>query len=367
MQKKRLTVGLIFGGKSVEHEISLRSAKKIYPILREAYDVVPIGITPGGYWMLGIDPTEIEKALPDSDSEFILGLYLPKGEVILGGVRERIARLMASPHTIDVLFPIIHGTFGEDGTLQGLAEMLGIPYVGSPVLASAIGMDKAIFKDVLRANNLPIIDYVLIKSSDWYQTKTRLVRHMEEIIGYPCFVKPTNLGSSIGVTKAKDRQALLSGIEQGFEFGSKVLVERAINAREIEIAILGNDDLLISVPGEPIYSRDFYNYEAKYIDKPRKVIPATIPKVLREEARKLAARVYRIIDAAGFARLDFLFDQDSGKLYINEINTLPALSPGGMYAKLCEESGISYQVLIKKLIELAIQRHQKRLRLRTRM
>jgi D-alanine-D-alanine ligase len=260
-----------------------------------------------------------------------------------------------------VIFPILHGTFGEDGTLQGLLEMAGLAYVGAGVLGSAAGMDKALFKDVLTAHNLPVVDSITANVLDAKTSLTAILDKAEAMAPYPLFVKPANMGSSVGITKCRSRSDLMEGVMDALRFDRRVLIERGINAREIEISVLGNEDPLVSLPGEICPKDDFYTYAAKYLtDDSELIIPAQLDEKTVESLRKMAAQVYKAVDCAGMARVDFLLDKDNGAIYINEINTLPGFTSISMYPKLWEVSGISGQELVERLISLALERKQVR-------
>jgi D-alanine-D-alanine ligase len=263
---------------------------------------------------------------------------------------------------IDVVFPVLHGPYGEDGTVQGLLELSGLPYVGAGVTASAVGMDKAVFKDVMRARGLPIVDYLVFKRKAWDADPEAVVAEIEDQFRYPVFTKPANLGSSVGVAKCHDRTELVAGLQEAARYDRKLIVEAAVpKAREIEVSVLGNDDPIASVPGEIIPGREFYSYEAKYIDTGDEaselLIPAPLSAEMTEDVQELAVRVYKAIDCAGMARVDFLLSGETDTLYVNELNTIPGFTDISMYPKLWEASGIPYPELIDRLIELALERH----------
>jgi D-alanine-D-alanine ligase len=258
---------------------------------------------------------------------------------------------------LDVIFPVLHGSFGEDGTLQGLMEMAGVAYVGVGVLGSSVGMDKALFKDVMIAQHIPVLPYTVVLRSEIENVPQEVIARIELLGAYPLFVKPANLGSSVGISKCRNRSDLLEGLMEACRFDRRVLVEKGINPREIEVSVLGNDAPEASVPGEVIPSREFYSYEAKYLDgSSGLVIPAILPVEITAKVRELAVRAYRAIDCAGMARVDFLLDQDSGDLYLGEVNTIPGFTKISMYPKLWEASGLAYPALVDRLIELALER-----------
>jgi D-alanine-D-alanine ligase len=267
---------------------------------------------------------------------------------------------------LDVVFPILHGPYGEDGTIQGLLELAGIPYVGAGVTASAVGMDKALFKDIMRANGLPIVPHLIVKRQTWEQEPEEMVTRIEAEIGYACFVKPANLGSSVGISKAHNRSELGAALDEAARYDRKLIVEAAVDAREIEVSVLGNDEPIASVPGEIVPCNEFYDYAAKYLDgESELLIPAPIPSGTAALVQQLAIRAYLAIDCAGMARVDFLLDRKTDVVYINELNTIPGFTPISMYPKLWEASGISYSELIDRLIQLALERHSEKHRIRT--
>ncbi|RPI55112.1 MAG: D-alanine--D-alanine ligase [Chloroflexi bacterium] len=358
---EKLKIGLIFGGRSGEHEISLLSAQGVMGAIdREKYEVVPIGITKEGRWLAAGDPmkalTSGEAA--ESNPAALLAEPSQRGLMRLEDREQERALRAIQVSQIDVAFPILHGPYGEDGTVQGLLELAGIPYVGAGVLASAVGMDKVVFKDLVRAHGLPVPAYLAVKRKEWEQEPEGVVARAEAEIGYPCFVKPANLGSSVGISKAHNRAELHLALTEAARYDRKLLVEAAIDAREIEVSVLGNDEPIASVPGEILPSREFYNYAAKYLDAESELlIPAPIPPETAERVRELAVKAYLAIDCAGMARADFLLDRQTGEVYLNEVNTLPGFTPISMYPKLWEATGISYPELIDRLVRLALERH----------
>jgi len=357
--RKRLHLALIFGGRSGEHEVSLMSARSVLSVLDPLkYEITQIGITLSGQWLIGDDVigkfesgnlAGLEPALvvPDPSQS---GVHVLRGKQIerLGG--------------IDVFFPLVHGTFGEDGTIQGLFEMADAAYVGAGVLGSSVGMDKAVFKDVMRANGIPSVESMLVLRAEVEQDMQGILRRAEAMSPYPLFTKPANLGSSVGVTKCRSRSDLQEGLMEASLYDRRVLIERGVaNAREIEVSVLGNDDPRASVPGEVLPSREFYSYESKYIDGTSGLlIPAPLPQEVSAQVQDLALRAFKAIDAAGMARVDFLLDKDSNKLYLNELNTIPGFTKISMYPKLWEASGIPNASLVDRLIELALQRKAER-------
>ncbi len=361
---RKIRVGVIFGGRSGEHEVSLASARSVMSAMdKEKYEIVPIGITKEGGWIALGDPLRALEAGDAGVSQpvALLGDPSRRGLMRLEDTERAVKATRLAE--LDVIFPVLHGPYGEDGTVQGLLELAGIPYVGAGVTGSALGMDKAIFKDVMRAHGLPITDYLLVKRKEWEADPEEVMDRAEATLGYPVFTKPANLGSSVGISKCYDREGLACGLAEAATYDRKLLVEVAVPAaREIEVSVLGNDDPIASVPGEIIPSREFYNYESKYIDDgdeaSRLLIPAPISPEMTDRVRGLAVRAYKAIDCNGMARADFLLSGETGELYISELNTIPGFTTISMYPKLWEASGIPYPELIDRLIDLAIERYQ---------
>jgi len=377
---KKLRVGVVYGGRSGEHEVSLASAAAVFRNLDpDRYEAVPIRIEKDGRWALPRRPPTLISAAD------VIHAASASATLEADGVRE--AHMMAHPGgdtlltidrgnenavsglSLDVVFPVLHGPYGEDGTVQGLLELANIPYVGAGVLASAVGMDKAVMKLVFAAKGLPICDYDVVMKRDWQRDERGILRRVVNRLGFPVFVKPANLGSSVGISKAKHVAELRTAITLAAQFDRKVVVEAAVpQAREIEVAVLGNDEPEASVPGEIIPSREFYDYEAKYLDgASRDIIPAPLPGTLGEEVRSMAVAAFKAVDCAGMARVDFLLAADSGTLYLNEVNTIPGFTTISMYAKMWAASGLAYPALIDRLITLAIERHTDKQQLRTSM
>lgn len=357
---EKLKVGVIFGGRSGEHEVSLASARSVLAQINPAsYEVIQIGITPQGAWLAGLDALEAfqEKntarltrvaLLPDPSAP---GLY---------ALRQDSASIEFYAD-IDVYFPVLHGTFGEDGTLQGLFEMAGAAYVGAGVTGSAVGMDKGVFKAVMQAIGVPVIESVVILRSELDKDLQLVIQRITALGAYPLFVKPANLGSSVGITKCRTRSDLVEGLLEAARFDRRIIVERGIEAREIEVSVLGNDEPQVSLPGEIVPAGDFYSYEAKYQDdRSQLLIPAPISAELAHKVQQFAVQAYRAVDCAGMARVDFLLDKNSGALYLNEINTIPGFTQISMYPKLWEASGLPYASLLDQLIALALERKQQR-------
>jgi D-alanine-D-alanine ligase len=356
---KKIKVGVIFGGRSGEHEVSLVSAKGIMNAMdKEKYEVVPVGITKEGRWIASGDPMKaLEAGTPEeSGTAALLGDPSQPGLMRLEESETAVTTTRLSE--IDVIFPVLHGPYGEDGTVQGLLELADVPYVGAGVLGSALGMDKALMKTVFKAHGLPVAEYLVIKRKEWERDPKGVMQRIEDTLVYPCFIKPANMGSSVGISKVHQRSELAPALNLAARYDRKMLAEQAVNAREIEVSVLGNDDPIASVPGEIIPSREFYDYVAKYIDdRSELIIPADLPSETTQRIRELAIGAYLAVDCAGMARVDFLLDKDSGQIYVGELNTIPGFTPISMYPKLWEASGISYSELIDRLIELALERH----------
>jgi D-alanine-D-alanine ligase len=356
--KKRIRVGVLFGGRSGEHEVSLTSAASIIKALdREKYDVVHIGITREGRWFMG------RGALRTPAEVFVRGKsVLPSADPYGSRFFARHARPGANRLPgVDVIFPVLHGTFGEDGTVQGLLELAGVPYVGAGVLGSAVGMDKDAMKRLFRDVGLPVVEWVVVLRNERKQSPARLRKLVEMKLGYPLFVKPANLGSSVGISKVHNRRELGPAIDLAACYDRKIIVEKGLDAREIECSVLGNDQPKASVPGEIVPVNEFYDYEAKYVKEGSKLsIPAKLSRSQTRCVRDLAIRAFRAVDCAGMARVDFLLDRPSGKLFVNELNTIPGFTPISMYPKLWEASGVPYPVLLDRLIELALERHREK-------
>jgi D-alanine-D-alanine ligase len=356
---KKIHIGLIFGGRSGEHEISLRSARSIYDALdRARYDISLIGIDRGGRWHL-VDETAFTRLTDDALATLTSGVqevvFLPApnlGQLIDPQHPTRPAR------RIDVVFPVLHGTYGEDGAVQGFLDLADIPYVGAGVLGSAIGMDKDVQKRLLQSAGIPVVPFVTTTHHDWARQPAR-VADSAAALGFPLFVKPANLGSSVGITKVKRREDLEPAIVSALQYDTKVVIEKGVDAREIECAVLGNQEPIASVPGEICPRSEFYSYEAKYIDEngANLLIPAALDGEQTRHVQELAIRVFTTLECAGMARVDCFLERSSGRLYLNEINTIPGFTSISMYPKLWEASGLPYRDLISRLIELAVERH----------
>ena len=358
-ESRKIRVGVIFGGRSGEHEVSLMSARSVLANLnRDKYEVIEIGITHDGAWFTGVGAHEafVNGTLESlSPAIFIpdptrTGVYTTDSE---GKLVEAVK--------VDVYFPVLHGTFGEDGTIQGLFEMASVPYVGAGVLGSSVGMDKGLFKDVMRSNGIPVIEWVVVLRSELERDLAGAIEKAEGIGPYPLFVKPANLGSSVGVSKCRNQSDLMEGLMEAGRFDRRILIERGVEPREIEVSVMGNDEPQASVPGEIVPKRDFYSYEAKYFDSASELlIPAPLSLEMQTHIQALAVRAYRAIDCAGMARVDFLLDKNTGELYLGEVNTIPGFTKISMYPKLWEASGISYPDLLERLIGLALERKGQR-------
>lgn len=351
----KLRVGVVFGGRSGEHEVSLVSAASVIAALDESkYEVFPVGINKYGCWLLYRNFQEAVQG----------GALQPGGRPVTLVIDPSRCGLLVSVEDkgdiekIDVFFPVLHGSFGEDGTIQGLLEMAGVPYVGAGVLGSAIGMDKAYMKMAFAQAGLPIVDYLVIKRKEWEKEPGTVLKRVEERLTYPLFVKPANSGSSVGISKAKFRDKLIEAINYAARFDRKVVVEKGLDARELECSVLGNDEPVASVVGEIIPSNDFYDYKAKYLDGRSEIcIPASLPPKTADEVKELAVKAFKAVDCAGMGRVDFFLTKKESQLYVNEINTIPGFTSISMYPKLWEASGVSYPDLIDRLIELALERH----------
>ncbi|HJU62459.1 MAG TPA: D-alanine--D-alanine ligase family protein [Candidatus Binatia bacterium] len=360
MTEKKLHVAVIFGGRSGEHEVSLMSARSVLSVLDPAkYEVTQIGITHEGTWLTGdnvLEKFETNKTnglapvllSPDPSER---GIYVFEG---FSGLKKWA--------DVDVYFPVLHGTFGEDGTLQGLFELADVAYVGAGVVGSSVGMDKGVFRDVMVANDIPVVETMLVLRSEIENDMVSVIERAEKIGAYPLFTKPANLGSSVGVTKCSNRSDLQEGLMEAASFDRRVLIQKGVkNVREIEVSVLGNDEPVASVCGEILPSREFYSYEAKYIDGTSGlIIPAPLPAEVSECIRTYAVRAYKAIDCAGMARIDFFVEKDTNRVYLNELNSIPGFTKISMYPKLWEASGLPYPNLVDRLIELAMERKAER-------
>ena len=359
----KIRVGILFGGRSGEHDVSLQSAASVIKALDVAkYEILPIGITREGHWRVGSGAVQLLPQVLESGDPVTPSVD-PAGPKLLP-----LTRSVPAPNSrpeVDVVFPILHGTFGEDGTVQGLLELADVPYVGAGVLASAAGMDKDVMKRLFRDAGLPVVPWELILRSDWESHPVAVRKRIEKSLRYPLFVKPVNMGSSVGISKVHARRELAAALNLAAQYDRKILVEKGIDAREIECSVLGNDHPQASVPGEVVPVNEFYDYEAKYIKEGSElVIPARLTARQTKQVREVAIRAFQAIDGAGMGRVDFLLDRKTGKVYLNEINTIPGFTSISMYPKLWEASGIPYPQLLDRLIELALERYQEKSRTR---
>ena len=364
---RKLRIGVLFGGQSGEHEVSLVSAQAVLKNLDpQRYEAVPIGITKQGRWLAGGDPLAAltsqadPKMLPSSmqahdDTAATKATEIASPASIMS-ISAYVSPTQALPK-LDLIFPVLHGPRGEDGTVQGLCELAGIPYVGCAVLASAVGMDKAMMKAAFAAAGLPLLPWHLIRRVDYEEQTDAILDQLEQALHYPMFVKPANMGSSVGVSRATERASLAEGLAIAASYDRRLVVEQGISAREIEISVLGNDYIECSVPGEVVPSNEWYDYQAKYIDGASQIIiPAPISEQLEQQVKQLAVRAFTAVDGQGLARVDFLLDKQSNQLFINEVNTMPGFTPVSMYAQMWAASGLAYPQLLDRLIELALDR-----------
>jgi D-alanine-D-alanine ligase len=355
--KKRLRVGVLFGGRSGEHEVSLASAASVIRGLDpDKYEAVPIGISKEGHWLIG---GAAQKLLPE---------VLKGGQRIVMAADPTDAALIPLDRSgmgqrLDVVFPVMHGTYGEDGTIQGLLDLAGLPFVGAGVLGSAVGMDKDVAKKLLQHAKIPVVPWVTVYRADWERNPAAIQKQIEKQFRYPLFVKPATLGSSVGMTKVHSRKELAPALNLASEFAMKILVERAVSAREIEVSVLGNHDPKASIPGEIVPHREFYDYTAKYLEEGTAlIIPAKLKPAQIKEIQALAISAFRTLELLGMARVDFFLEKKGGKLYLNEVNTIPGFTSISMYPKLWEATGIPFRELIDRLISLALEVHQEKAR-----
>jgi D-alanine-D-alanine ligase len=367
---RKLRIGLLFGGRSAEHDVSLRSAMTVRRALDpERFDVVPIGITRTGQWLSGGDPMQ---ALTGASPMFHLGQGEQSSDLTLdaSAATELVAQAGASSSPrvpsalsegLDIVFPVLHGPMGEDGTVQGLLELAGVPYVGSGVLGSSVAMDKAITKTILEQAGLPQLPWRLISRKEWRHDPELFTEWIVGNLGFPCFVKPANLGSSVGISKVHDISELAPAMDEAARHDRRIVIEKGVIGREIELAVLGNDDPIVSIAGEVRPRGEFYDYNAKYVDDTAElIIPAKIDRTLLGYLQELAVDAFRALDLAGLARVDFFVERDTDRVYINEVNTLPGFTSISMYPMLWEASGVPLPELVDRLIQLAIERHHER-------
>ena len=353
----RTRLAILYGGRSAEHQVSVVSARSVMEALDpDRFEVVPIAITRDGAWLLPdrspLELTAADGALPEVEAA---------GKEV--AVRPERGLAEAGPGPVDVVFPILHGPFGEDGTVQGLFELADVPYVGSGVLASALAMDKAMAKVVLAAAGLPQAPYLVVPERDWRADPGRVAATVADRLAYPVFTKPARLGSSIGITKVKTPDALAAGLAAAFAHDTKALVEQGVTARELECGVLGNDAPEASVVGEVVPGHEFYDFEAKYLDESLKLeIPAPVPAAVRDRVRELSLRAFQALDCEGFARVDFFYEEATGRVLLNEVNTIPGFTPKSMFPMLWAASGLAYPDLVARLVDLATERHAARRR-----
>jgi D-alanine-D-alanine ligase len=360
---RKLRIAVLFGGRSGEHEVSLMSARSVLSVLDpQKYDVIQIGITREGHWVSGEDVLHaLETNHPDGLQRIFFSPEPGASNLYEYHSIQNRAELHVLPD-VDVYFPVLHGTFGEDGTLQGLLELADVAYVGAGVTGSAVGMDKVVFKDVMRAQGIPVIESIISLRSEIESDIEAVIRKAEQLGSYPFFTKPANLGSSVGITKCRTRSDLGEGILEAVRYDRRILIEKGLDrVREIEVSVLGNDYPEASVPGEVLPSREFYSYESKYIDGTSGLdIPAKLSSKVTEMIRAYAVQAFKAIDCAGMARVDFFVEKDTDTFYLNELNSIPGFTQISMYPKLWEASGIAYPELVEKLIDLAIERKRER-------
>ena len=384
---KKLRVGILFGGRSGEHEVSLLSAASVLKAIdRKKFEVVPIGISKDGHWLaageaqnlLVGDQSTVARRLRAGDPDTTPGAkLLQEGiptllapEPVEKGVALSAGSTRPASANLDVVFPVLHGTFGEDGTIQGLFELAGIAYVGSGVLGSAAGMDKDVMKRLFANARLPIVKHVTLLRAEWEKTPRKAIAQVESTLKYPVFVKPANLGSSVGISKAHDRKELGPALNEAAKYDRKLIVEQGVGgktakARELEVAVLGNDDPKASVVGEIVPGKEFYDYEAKYLSEGSvPVIPAKLTRAETKQIREMAVAAFRACDLSGLARVDFLMESDGKRrIYLNEVNTMPGFTQISMYPKLWEATGLPYTELLTRLIELVLERHEEKKRI----
>jgi D-alanine-D-alanine ligase len=371
---RKLRVGVIFGGRSGEHEVSLRSAHSVLENLdREKYEVVPIAITKEGKWL---GPAEAVRLLPEHSQRLLSEKVVARAShslVIVGDpshpgfISQAGEAASADGKLLDVVFPILHGTYGEDGTIQGWLEMAGLPYVGCGVLASSCGMDKVAMKALFREAELPICRHLWFLRSEWESAPEKILRRVKREIGFPCFVKPANLGSSVGISRADDRSSLSTAIELAARYDRKIIVEEGLDAREIECAVMGNDEPEASLPGEYVVkkpSASFLDYTEKYSGTGHVefVVPAALSRAMTAQIQRLATRAFKALDCSGLARVDFFLRKDTQQLLVNELNTMPGLTDVSGFPKMWRAGGLSFPQIIERLIELALERHQEKSR-----
>ncbi len=369
-----LRVGVLFGGRSGEHEVSLASAASVMAALeRGGHTVVPIGIARDGRWVLGGDPLRALAAEarltggPAADpTGAVKNALATRAEGVPASADTALARVESSAglpaevrQAVDVVVVMLHGPYGEDGTIQGLLELADIPYTGAGVLASAVGMDKITMKTIFRAHGLPIVDFAVVERREWRSDPSAVARRIADTVGFPCFVKPANLGSSVGISKVATATALPAALDEAARHDRRIIVEQGLTVREIEVSVLGNDDPVTSLPGEIVYTTEWYDYATKYAEgQARLVVPAPIPPAITARLRELAVAAFRAIDCSGMARVDFFLEGD--RILVNEINTIPGFTTTSGYARMWEATGLGYVALVDRLIHLALERHREK-------
>ncbi len=364
-EPQKIRVGVLFGGKSGEHEVSLTSAQNVMAAMdKSKYEIVPIGITKSGIWFTGEKVMAQLTGAAEMPPQIAARAADSRG--LASFLDDSVAAQNAAFGTPDVIFPVLHGPMGEDGTVQGLLELADLPYVGCGVLGSAASMDKVVAKDIIRAHDIPVLPYVTVLRKTWVAEPDAVRAQIESALAYPVFVKPANMGSSVGISKVHGSDELAAAMDEAAAYDRRLLVEQGINAREIEVSILGNDNPQASVPGEILPSREFYSYAAKYLDgNSELLIPAPLTPAQTAAVQKYAIAAFLALDCAGLARVDFLLDRESGAVYLNEVNAMPGFTEISMYPKLWAASGLGYSALIDRLIELALARHAERRKNRT--
>jgi len=358
---KKIRVGIIFGGKSGEHEVSFCSASSIIKAIdKDKYTVVPIGITKEGRWISPQDSVLALQSGKIKGKSTVILVNDPSGKALVRIDNNQRLDKSSALERLDVIFPVLHGPYGEDGTVQGLLELADIPYVGAGVTASAISMDKDLMKTIFKQRDLPILKWMTIKRKEWQKDKEEILSLIQDDFEYPLFVKPTNLGSSVGITKVHKKEELEKAIDLASSYDRKILIEEGLEeVREIECSVLGNDEPQVSVVGEVRPAGEFYDYDSKYIDKKTQlIVPADLPDGVSRKVQEIALRAFKAVDAAGMARVDFFVSKKENKIYLSEINTIPGFTSVSMYPRLWEASGIPYPDLIDRLIQLALERYQ---------
>jgi D-alanine-D-alanine ligase len=358
---RKVRVAVIFGGQSGEHDVSLRSAQTVLSALDDdRFEAIPIGVTRDGQWLTGTDPmAQLTASSPLFALEGPAEPDVDTLEIAVASTSQSLPSGLGAD--IDVVFPVLHGPMGEDGTVQGLLELAGIPYVGSNVLGSALAMDKAMAKLIFEQHGIPQAPWVLVNRRDWERDPGAVARRIGDKLGYPCFVKPANMGSSVGVSKVHDPTELNAAMELAGRLDRRIVVEKGVNARELEVSVLGNEEPIASVVGEVVSVNEFYDYSAKYVDEGSQLlVPADLPAEVQAEIQRIAVEAFIALDLAGLARVDFFLDTDTGQVLLNEVNTMPGFTSISMYPRLWEASGVSLPELVERLLQLALARSEER-------